>query len=310
MRPAIVTAAIAAAALTACAPLAPPAQTTTAALRPVMAWPALLTRPRPAPTRTIAYCPDPHPVADPWLPAATRKGPHPTVLMVHGGCWTTAIADRSIMNWIADDLARRGYAVWNIDYRGVDRPGGGYPGTFRDVAAAADALRGQAAANNLDLRRLVAVGHSAGGHLALWLAGRSKLPAGSPLRTAATPLPIHHVVSLGGLQDLEQDRAEINGCGSDVIDQLVGPPTTRTRDVYADTSLPRLAPIGVAHTMVNGDRDRIIPTHFAATYAARMRGHGDRVTVRIVPNQGHVELIAPETPAWATAVKAIAKATR
>ena len=226
--------------------------------------------------------------------------------MVHGGCWTTEIADRSIMNWIADDLARRGIAVWNIDYRGVDRPGGGYPGTFRDVAAAADALRGQAKAYNLDLRRLVAVGHSAGGHLALWLAARAKLPTGSPLRTN-NPLPIHHVVSLGGLQDLEQDRAETNGCGSEVIDQLVGPPSMSSRQVYADTSLPRLAPIGVPHTMVNGDRDRIIPTHFAATYATKMRAKGDRVTVRIVPGQGHVELIAPETPAWAAAVAAIAE---
>ncbi len=315
-RPSFLAVPIAAATLAvACAPLAPSAGTIApspahasaqpSAQPPVMAWPALLTRPRPAPTRTIAYGADPLQVADLWLPA--DKGPHPTVLMVHGGCWTTDIADRSIMNWIADDLAKRGYAVWNIDYRGVDRPGGGYPGTFLDVARAADALGGQAKANNLDLRHLVAVGHSAGGHLALWLAGRSRLLIGSPLRTASPSLPIHHVVSLGGLQDLEQDRAETNGCGSEVIDQLTGPPTTKNRDVYADTSLPRLAPIGVPHTMVNGNRDRIIPTHFAATYAARMRAKGDRVTVRIVPDQGHVELIAPETPAWATAVEAIVR---
>ena len=76
------------------------------------------------------------------------------------------------MNWIADDLRRRGIAVWNIDYRGVDRPGGGYPGTFLDAAAAADALRDHAARYNLDLSRVVAIGHSAGGHLALWLAAR------------------------------------------------------------------------------------------------------------------------------------------
>ena len=169
----VTTLALAAASLAACAPttmappLANPAQAATQP--PVMAWPALLTRPRPAATRTISYGADPLQVADLWLPVrpARNNRPHPTVLMVHGGCWTTEIADRSIMNWIADDLAKRGYAVWNIDYRGVDRPGGGYPGTFRDVAAAADALRGQAKANNLDLRRLVAVGHSAGGHLAL-----------------------------------------------------------------------------------------------------------------------------------------------
>jgi acetyl esterase/lipase len=278
-----------------------------------MAWPALLNRPRPAPTRTIPYGADPLQVADLWLPArparANRRG-HPTVLMVHGGCWLTDIADRNIMNWIAADLATRGYAVWNIDYRGVDRPGGGYPGTFRDVAASADALRTHARAYNLDLSRLVAVGHSAGGHLALWLAGRSRLPAGSPLRTAGIPLPIAHVVSLGGLPDLEQARAESQGCGPEVIDRLVGPPTLSSRQVYADTSIPRLAPLRVPQTLVNGTRDRIIPTHFATTYAAAMRARGDRVTVRLVPGQGHVELIAPETPAWAAAVDAIARAAR
>ena len=140
---------------------------------------------------------------DLWLPEG--RGPHPTVLMVHGGCWQTEIADRTIMNWIADDLRRRGIAVWNIDYRGVDRPGGGYPGTFQDVAAAADALRAMPARIDLDLSRLVAIGHSAGGHLALWLAGAAAAAAGSPLRTA-DPCAIRAVISLGGLPDLEERR--------------------------------------------------------------------------------------------------------
>src|SRR5688500_17760395 len=148
---------------------------------PLMAWPDLLERPRPAPTATLHYGEDPLQVADLWLPEG--DGPHPTVLMVHGGCWQSDIADRSIMNWIADDLRRRGLAVWNIDYRGVDRAGGGYPGTFLDAAAAADALRDHASRYRLDLNRLVAAGHSAGGHLALWLAARPRLPHDSPLRT-------------------------------------------------------------------------------------------------------------------------------
>ena len=303
---------VAATLLTACSPSAAPPLTDAAqAAVPdaVMAWPALLNRPRPTPARTIPYGTDSLQVADLWLPATRANTPIPTVLMIHGGCWTTEIADRSIMNWIAADLAKRGYAVWNIDYRGVDRPGGGYPGTFQDVAAAADALHIHAADYNLDLTRLVAVGHSAGGHLALWLAARPRLPAGSPLRTA-NPLLIAHVVSLGGLQDLEQDRAETNGCGAEVIDQLVGLPTNNGRDPYADTSLPRLAPIGVPHTMINGNSDRIIPTHFAAAYAAKMRAKGDTVTIRIVPGQGHVELIAPETPAWGAAVDVIEAARR
>ena len=107
------------------------------------------------------------------------------------------------MDWAAEDLRRRGFAVWNIDYRGVDRPGGGYPGTFLDVAAAADALAGHARELHLDTRRVVAVGHSAGGHLALWLAGRRHLPRSSPLTDAT--IRFAGVVSLGGLPDLERD---------------------------------------------------------------------------------------------------------
>src|SRR4051812_20720119 len=177
----------------------------------LMKWPALLERPRPEPDATIAYGADQMQKVDLWLPAG--KGPHPTVLMVHGGCWQSEIADRRIMNWIAEDLRRRGIAVWNIDYRGVDRPGGGYPGTFQDAAAAADALRAHAGQYRLDISRLVATGHSAGGHLALWLAGRPRLPQGSPLRSA-DPVPIHAVVSLGGLPDLEEGARSENGCGN------------------------------------------------------------------------------------------------
>ena len=271
----------------------------------LMQWPDLLERPRPKPSASVAYGADALQVVDLWLPAG--DGPHPTVLMVHGGCWTTGIADRGIMNWIAEDLRKRGIAVWNIDYRGVDRGGGGYPGTFLDAAAAADALREHAATYKLDLSRLVATGHSAGGHLALWLAGRGRLPTDSRLRTD-DPIRIAAVVSLGGLPDLEQARAEEQGCGPEVIDKLVGPPTISSRRVYIDTSVPNLAPLGVPQVLVNGNRDKIIPTNFAGDYAAKMRAKGDTVDVRIVPNQGHVELIAPETPAWKVAVAEIERA--
>ena len=101
----------------------------------LLTWPDLLGRPRPAPDAAIPYGDDAFQKVDVWVPIG--EGPFPTVLMVHGGCWTTGIADRSLMNWIADDLRKEGIAVWNIDYRGVDRPGGGYPGTFLDAAMAA-----------------------------------------------------------------------------------------------------------------------------------------------------------------------------
>jgi acetyl esterase/lipase len=267
----------------------------------LMAWPDLLERQRPQPTTTISYGDDPLQVADLWLP--DRPGPHPVVLMVHGGCWQTEIADRRIMNWIADDLRRRGIAVWNVDYRGVDRSGGGYPGTFQDAAAAADSLHTNAARHNLDLNRLVAIGHSAGGHLALWLAGRPRLPADSPLRSA-DPLPIPTVISLGGLPDLEEAaRPPGSGCGTEVIARL-------TDGKFADTSVPRLAPLGVRQILINGLQDRIIPTSYADGYAAPMRAAGDDVGVRMIDRTGHVELIAPETAAWAAAVEEIERALR
>jgi len=265
----------------------------------LMTWPDLLERPRPSPTATIHYGADPLQVADLWLPAGA--GPHPVVLMVHGGCWQTDIADRTIMSWIADDLRRRGIAVWNIDYRGVDRPGGGYPGTFLDAAAAADALRAHAAQYRLDLSRVVATGHSAGGHLALWLAARPRLPGGSPLRTA-NPLRIAAVVSLGGLPDLEEAAREPgSGCGTAVIARISG-------GHYAETSVPRLAPLGLPQVLINGRQDRIIPVAYAEGYARPLRAAGDDVRVRMLDATGHVELIAPETAAWAAAVEELQRA--
>lgn len=254
-----------------------------------LTWPDLTGRPRPRPSVTLSYGPDTMHRVDLWLPAGA--GPHPVAVMVHGGCWQTAIADRRLMDWIADDLARAGIAVWNIDYRGVDRAGGGYPGTFRDAAAAADLLRARAAEHRLDLRRVVAVGHSAGGHLALWLAGRPRLPAASPLRTP-DPLRIDHVVSLGGLPDLEATAASPgNGCGTAVVGKLVG-------GRFADTSVSRLLPLGVPQDLVNGREDKIIPFHLATDYLAKARAAGDAVELHTVPQTGHVELIAPETAAW------------
>jgi acetyl esterase/lipase len=276
-----------------------------------MKWPALLQRARPEPDSTISYGDDQMQKVDLWLPKGS--GPHPTVLMVHGGCWQTEIADRRIMNWIADDLRKRGIAVWNIDYRGVDRSGGGYPGTFADAAAAADSLARHAAGHKLDVRPLVAVGHSAGGHLALWLAARGAvhrrpgplIPHGSPV-LATDPLPIEAVVSLGGLPDLELAATPPgSGCGTEIIEKLVGPPTLSSRNVYADTSVPRLAPLGVRQVLINGLQDRIIPTAYAEDYAKKMRAAGDKVKVRMIDRTGHVELIAPETAAWAATVEEI-----
>ena len=274
----------------------------------LLTWPDLVKREKPVADTTVSYGPDSMQKVDVWLPkreGAAGKRPLPVVLMVHGGCWQTSIADRSLMNWIAADLRQDGYAVWNIDYRGVDRSGGGYPGTFADAAQAADLLAVNARRYNLDTRRIVAVGHSAGGHLALWLAARRKLPKDSVLRTRK-PLKIAHVISLGGLPDLEATATSAdNGCGTDVVATLVG---TDRADPYADTSVPRLLPIGVPQDLVNGREDKIIPYRMATDYVAAARAKGDRVALHTVPATGHVELVAPESAAWAKTKRLIRSA--
>ncbi|TPG43753.1 alpha/beta hydrolase [Sphingomonas koreensis] len=263
---------------------------------PLMTWDELLARSRPTADATVAYGPDAMQKIDVWLPKG--PGPFKTVLMVHGGCWRTSIADRTLMDWAAADLREAGYAVWNIDYRGVDRTGGGYPGTFQDAAAAADRLAKDAARFHLDTTRIVAVGHSAGGHLALWLAARAKLPVDSPL-AGGTPLLIAHVISLGGLPDLEATAASPdNGCGTDVIGQLVGPKTVAHPDPYADTSVTRLLPLGVPQDLVDGREDDIIPYRLPVAYTEQARKAGDRVTLYTVAATGHVELISPGSAAW------------
>jgi acetyl esterase/lipase len=272
----------------------------------LLTWPQFLARPRPAPDHVIRYGEDAAQVVDLYVPQG--RGPFPTLIMIHGGCWSQPW-DRTLMNWAADDLRRRGYAVWNIDYRtiGETRPTA-YPALFEDVAAAADALREHGPRHGLDLSRVVTIGHSAGGHLALWLAARRKLPSGHFANR--DPLPIYGAISLGGLQDLElAARPPGSGCGTDVVAQLVG--GQERSDPFADTSVPRLGALGIPQVLVNGNQDRIIPTGFAEDYAGKMRAAGDRdIRVRMVDRTGHVELIAPDSAAWAVTVREIERMFR
>jgi acetyl esterase/lipase len=258
--------------------------------------------PQPPAPRTIAYGPDPLQHVELWRPAG--RGPFPVVLMLHGGCWQTGVAKAGIMHAAAADLVRHGVAVWNVEYRGVDVAGGGYPGTFRDVAAATDLLGARGASLGLDTRRIVAFGHSAGGHLALWAAARGRI-AGGVLRVAR-PAPIAGVVSVGGLPDLATARTEAaDACGADTVDQLVGPADAAHPYPFADTSPVDLLPTGVPATLVSGALDPIAPPHVADAYAAKARAKGDAVTLVTVPGAGHFELILPGSPAWSRELAAI-----
>ncbi|MEQ8557644.1 MAG: alpha/beta hydrolase [Henriciella sp.] len=267
------------------------------ALEGLMRWPDLLSQPIPQPSRTLQIGPDAETdLVDIWLPEGA--GLHPTVLMIHGGCWQKEIADRTIMNYAAEALRQEGVAVWNIEYRGVDEEGGGYPGTFLDVARAVDALGERGRSLGLNTNRIVAFGHSAGGHLAVWAAARENLPETSPLYSD-DPLHLAGVVNSGGLADLEASAPITDpGCLADIMDQLTGPPSESRADVFSDTSPAALLPVSSKIISVNGAQDRIAPPELGRALTEKVREAGGEADFVNVPVSGHVELIAPGTLAF------------
>lgn len=294
--------ALAGSALAACAAVSPERET--AGNSPaLMTWTDLTSRPLPMPDQTFAYGEHPAQVADLWLPDG--EGPHPVVLMIHGGCWQKAIADRTLMNHAAADLRSRGLAVWNVEYRGVDEDGGGYPGTFLDVAAAADLLGEAGADLGLKTGRIVAYGHSAGGHLAAWLAARPNLPETSLLHDPS-PLPLHGVLNVGGLADLEaSEPVTLQSCLADISANLTGPASETRPDVFADTSPARLQPAPAIQVSINGGQDRIAPPELGLAYTGLVKAAGGTASYVGIGATGHVELIAPGTPAFETQVRLI-----
>lgn len=256
----------------------------------------LLERPRAKPTEIVKYGPAEHQFAELWLPKGA--GPHPTVVLIHGGCWLAALPGTELMAYMAADLRDHGYAVWSIDYRRIGESGGGYPGTFQDTGAAIDKLRALAAPKKLDLSHLVAIGHSAGGHLALWASARRKVVKESPIGSP-DPLRIAGVVSLAGIADLKAYRADgPSACGGpDTIDAIAG--ARRGGDPYLDTSPAALAPLGVPQAVISGALDPIVPPNFGWDYALIAAGKGDHVRQLTIEGAGHFELIDPTSEAWA-----------
>lgn len=294
----------------ACAPDAPAPEAAAPELEPdvettdmpaplaLLTWRDLLAQERPIPTRTIALGEAETDKVDLWLPET--PGPHPVVVMVHGGCWQKSIADRTLMNYAAEDLRQRGLAVWNIEYRGVDEPGGGYPGTYLDVARATDALRDHAAEHALDLSRIAGMGHSAGGHLVTWLATRGGLPAESPL-AGGDPITFAGVINTGGLADLELSvNVTQFSCLGTILDDLTGAASATRPNVFSDTSPAEMLPVPARFVSVSGAMDTISPPGLATAIADKDRAAGGNGQAVIVPGNNHVDLIAPGTEAWET----------
>lgn len=245
----------------------------------------------------VTYGPAPQQHVDLFLPKG-GSGPFPVVVLVHGGCYSNEVPAASL-SAPAAELASRGVAVWNVEYRRVGDPGGGYPGMYQDVGAAIDKLRDEAAARKLDLNRVVIVGHSSGTVLGLWAAGRAHLPATSPLHTG-NPLKPAGVVGIAGLGHLKDIAPQLPWiCGDDLkADQVVGQAAPTRPDPFADTSPQFLLPFGMPQLMITGVYDSYLPPYMALWWRIAATRKGDPAEVRVIPDAGHFDVVAVQTPAW------------
>ena len=247
--------------------------------------------PSPPGGQRIFYGPGPLHFGDLRLPEG--KGPHPVVVFIHGGFWR-ARYNLDYASHLCDALARDGVATWNIEYRRLGDEGGGWPGTFEDVAGAVDYLRVLAPLHNLSLDRVVVMGHSAGGHLAAWVAvRRATTPS---LRTQQPPLPVRAVVPIAGVLDLRR-AWDLRLSGGVVAELLGGSPQERPARYDLASPIERL-PLGVTQRLIHGTDDEDVPFEISRRYARAAEAAGDDVTLHALEGAGHFEPVDPWSRAW------------
>jgi pimeloyl-ACP methyl ester carboxylesterase len=254
----------------------------------------------------VAYGSDPLQFGELRLP--TGPGPHPVAIVIHGGCWLAKFprldaraVSMEYMRPLAESLTNAGVATWNIEYRRLGHPGGGWPGTFKDVAQAADYVRVLAQDRPLDLTRVVAVGHSAGGHFAMWLGGREGLASGSELY-AKDPIRLAGTVNLDGPTDLRATIAvQQSICLSPVVTDLMGGSPEERGSRYHDGSPIELLPMHIKHSVFAGE----MFASQVAPFEAAARRSGDTVSATVLPKAGHFVFVDPRSPDWPPVVDAI-----
>jgi len=237
------------------------------------------------PVETVEYGPDPDNSGDLRIPRG--PGPHPIAVLLHGGFWRNTVA-RDLLDAAAVDLTERGWATWNVEFARVGG-GGGWMATTTDVATAIGSLTDFAEGHQLDLDRLIVVGHGSGGQLALQAA------------VGATKPPISAVAALAPIADLE--AAYETGIGADAVEAFVRRTPEQSPERYAAASPISNLPIGVPLLVVTGDEDDRVPATVSREFAGRAADQGDTVVYHELDGVGHNELIDPTTRAWSKVVE-------
>jgi acetyl esterase/lipase len=255
------------------------------------------------PDQRISYSTDSSHFGELRVP--TGRGPHPVAILIHGGCFKAAYATLRDLAAMGDALKDMGVATWNIEYRRLGQPGGGWPGTYLDVGRAVDHLRALANPHALDLGRVIIVGHSAGGHLAMWAAGRARVPIDSDLHIAS-PLAVRGVLNLAGPVDLTANIAGYEGlCRDTVITGLLGGTPSTVPDRYAQVSAIKLLPLGLPQVLLIGEHEEFVPRPLAEAYVRAATQVGDPARLVVIPRVGHFEIASPRATTWPTVASVI-----
>jgi len=228
----------------------------------------------------LAYGTDPNQFGDLRLPVSGNKRPFPVLMNIHGGYWR-AKYDLLHAGHLCSALTRKGYATWNIEYRRVGNPGGGWPGTFEDVVNSYRLLPQIAHHYQLDSERVTVIGHSAGGQLALCL--------------AAHELSIRGVVSLAGVVDIQ--RAFDLHLSSDAVVEFLGGKPSEVIEHYREADPMQLA-IRTRQVLIHGSDDDVVPAEFSRRYVELKKQTQENVTLVGLPKADHFDVIDPRSAVW------------
>lgn len=242
--------------------------------------------PPPAGAR-IAYGADQFQFGELRVPGGT--GPHPVAIVVHGGYWR-ARYDLKHIGHLCQELAREGIATWSLEYRRIGNRGGGWPGTLDDVRDGGAFLQKMTRRGELDLQRIAAIGHSAGGQLVLWLAKQNAIA-------------LRGVVPLAPVADLRR-AWELKLSDTVVADFLGGSPS-KVPDRYRSASPVEMVPLGVKQRLIHGVNDEVVPLEISRTYTAAAKHAGDDAKLIEIPGAGHFDLIDPRSSAWPVVRKTV-----
>jgi acetyl esterase/lipase len=250
----------------------------------------VLDLPSPKADTRLTYGTDANQFIDLRMPKG--KAPHPLAICIHGGYWRKKY-DLEYLGHLCSALTASGLATANVEYRRVGNPGGGWPGTFADIRTAYQFLTQNAARYGFEKGRMVAVGHSAGGQLALCLAARE--------------VGVRAAVSLAGVVDLQ--RAYELHLSNDAVVEFLGGTPAEVADHYREADPMKLR-IRARQFLVHGALDDIVPPAFSSDYVKAKAKAKEDVKLVMIAGAGHFEIVDPQSEAWAQVQEAVQAGTQ